>query len=508
MPLRVAFFGTPAFAVPTLEHLVALAACGRRRDHAARQAARPRPAGLRRAGQVAGGRARPAGAAAGAARARSVRAQFAALNADIGVVAAYGKILPDWLLATPRLGLINVHASLLPRYRGASPVHRAVINGDRRDRRHDHARRQGARCRPDARGGARADRIRRHDDRSSSRRWRSAAPSCWSRRSMRSTPARRARRRRIESLVTYAPKLAKTEGLHRLVVDRAARSTTWFAACGPGRMRSRISVTMRYILHRSRLSAAISRRAAPGTIVARVGDSRACTSHAATAPRSSLLDIQLEGKRVMSARDAMASKALVAGAQFLPAMIAPARRAAVDALALIEHGDLDMGARSRAARAGAARRTRPRAAARARHRHAADAGGDRLSAGRARQAAARQARRRGPARPADERVPADLPVAAAGVGDHQRCRRADAASRKVERRRPRQCGAAVAVARSRARCRGRRARTIAEHLVDRSSRIRAGWSSAGWRATASRPPRRGSRSTIEPPPCAWRSIAI
>ena len=57
-------------------------------------------------------------------------AQFAALNADIGVVAAYGKILPDWLLATPRLGLINVHASLLPRYRGASPVHRAVINGD------------------------------------------------------------------------------------------------------------------------------------------------------------------------------------------------------------------------------------------------------------------------------------------------------------------------------------------------------------------------------------------
>ena len=49
---------------------------------------------------------------------------------DLGVVAAYGKILPDWLLDLPRLGLINVHASLLPRYRGASPIHRAVMNGD------------------------------------------------------------------------------------------------------------------------------------------------------------------------------------------------------------------------------------------------------------------------------------------------------------------------------------------------------------------------------------------
>ena len=74
---------------------------------------------------------RLAGAAAREARARSVRSRNSRrCNADIGVVAAYGKILPDWLLAAPRLGLINVHASLLPRYRGASPVHRAVINGD------------------------------------------------------------------------------------------------------------------------------------------------------------------------------------------------------------------------------------------------------------------------------------------------------------------------------------------------------------------------------------------
>ncbi len=54
-----------------------------------------------------------------------------ALQPDLGVVAAYGRILPDALLAIPRLGMINIHGSLLPKYRGAAPVHRAVINGDR-----------------------------------------------------------------------------------------------------------------------------------------------------------------------------------------------------------------------------------------------------------------------------------------------------------------------------------------------------------------------------------------
>jgi methionyl-tRNA formyltransferase len=58
-------------------------------------------------------------------------AELAGLDADLGVVAAYGRILTDAVLAVPRLGMINVHASLLPRYRGAAPVHRAVIAGDR-----------------------------------------------------------------------------------------------------------------------------------------------------------------------------------------------------------------------------------------------------------------------------------------------------------------------------------------------------------------------------------------
>jgi methionyl-tRNA formyltransferase len=55
---------------------------------------------------------------------------FDALGADLGVVAAYGRILPQVLLDRPRLGFINVHASLLPRWRGAAPVHRAITAGD------------------------------------------------------------------------------------------------------------------------------------------------------------------------------------------------------------------------------------------------------------------------------------------------------------------------------------------------------------------------------------------
>jgi methionyl-tRNA formyltransferase len=53
-----------------------------------------------------------------------------AFSPDLGVVAAYGRIIPDAALDIPRLGMINIHASLLPKYRGAAPIHRAVINGD------------------------------------------------------------------------------------------------------------------------------------------------------------------------------------------------------------------------------------------------------------------------------------------------------------------------------------------------------------------------------------------
>ncbi len=124
-------FGTPAFAVPTLEALLAsshtvagvITQPDRPRGRGQLVSAGPMKAlALERGLQVL----QPERLRAGHIRG----VDFDALDADLAVVAAYGKLLPAWLLAKPRLGFINVHASLLPKYRGASPVHRAVMAGD------------------------------------------------------------------------------------------------------------------------------------------------------------------------------------------------------------------------------------------------------------------------------------------------------------------------------------------------------------------------------------------
>src|SRR5213595_99885 len=62
--------------------------------------------------------------------ARAVKSAIEAGRADVMVVAAYGLILPQWVLDAPRLGCMNIHASLLPRWRGAAPIHRALLAGD------------------------------------------------------------------------------------------------------------------------------------------------------------------------------------------------------------------------------------------------------------------------------------------------------------------------------------------------------------------------------------------
>jgi methionyl-tRNA formyltransferase len=129
-PLRVAFFGTPDFAVPTLQALL-------RTRHSVvgvvTQPDRPRGRGQRvtysPVKQVAATRGLPV-LQPERLKDEAFLASMRAWQADLGVVAAYGKILPAAVLDMPRLGLLNVHASLLPRYRGAAPVHRAVIAGD------------------------------------------------------------------------------------------------------------------------------------------------------------------------------------------------------------------------------------------------------------------------------------------------------------------------------------------------------------------------------------------
>jgi len=126
----VAFFGTPDFAVPSLQALL-------RSGHAVvgvvTQPDRPRGRGQRVAEspvkQVAMTRALPV-LQPERLKDEAFLTAMREWQADLGVVAAYGKILPAAVLDMPRLGLINVHASLLPRHRGAAPVHRAVIAGD------------------------------------------------------------------------------------------------------------------------------------------------------------------------------------------------------------------------------------------------------------------------------------------------------------------------------------------------------------------------------------------
>lgn len=130
--MRVVFFGTPAFAVPSLE---ALHAAGH--DVAAVVTQPDRPHGRSRSvlvpppvkvAALARGLAvlqpeRPAGAA--------FEATLTSLAADLGVVVAYGHVLRPGVLATARLGMVNVHASLLPRWRGAAPIVWAIHAGDR-----------------------------------------------------------------------------------------------------------------------------------------------------------------------------------------------------------------------------------------------------------------------------------------------------------------------------------------------------------------------------------------
>jgi methionyl-tRNA formyltransferase len=129
-PLRIVFFGTPAFALPTLD---ALLASRHPVVGIVTQPDRPRGRGQRTTDAPVKRRAVEAGIPIlqpTALKAPEFLSALSAFGADLGVVAAYGRILTETVLAAPRLGMINVHASLLPKYRGAAPVHRAVMAGE------------------------------------------------------------------------------------------------------------------------------------------------------------------------------------------------------------------------------------------------------------------------------------------------------------------------------------------------------------------------------------------
>jgi methionyl-tRNA formyltransferase len=129
MRMRVIFMGTPAFSVPVLEALAA------RHEVVCVYSQPPRPAGRGKALRPSPVQARAEELGLPVRHPVSLKgaeaqAEFAALGADVAVVVAYGLILPQAVLDAPRLGCLNIHASLLPRWRGAAPIHRAIMAGD------------------------------------------------------------------------------------------------------------------------------------------------------------------------------------------------------------------------------------------------------------------------------------------------------------------------------------------------------------------------------------------
>ncbi len=128
--MRVIFMGTPGFSVPVLDALVAAG-----HKVTAVYCQPPRPAGRGKKAHPGPVQARAEALGLPVRHPASLRgaeaqAEFAALGADVAVVVAYGLILPQAVLDAPRFGCLNIHASLLPRWRGAAPIHRAIMAGD------------------------------------------------------------------------------------------------------------------------------------------------------------------------------------------------------------------------------------------------------------------------------------------------------------------------------------------------------------------------------------------
>jgi methionyl-tRNA formyltransferase len=127
--VKITFMGTPEFSVPVLEALAAA------HEVVCVYTQPPRPAGRGKLPRLSAVHARALALGLPVRHPVSLRsiegqAEFAALQHDVAVVVAYGLILPQAVLDAPRLGCLNIHASLLPRWRGAAPIHRAVMAGD------------------------------------------------------------------------------------------------------------------------------------------------------------------------------------------------------------------------------------------------------------------------------------------------------------------------------------------------------------------------------------------
>jgi methionyl-tRNA formyltransferase len=309
--LRIVFFGTPDFAVPTLDALIAS-------HHSVvgvvTQPDRPRGRGQR----VSESPVKIRAAAAGVPILQPERLkdpafleQLSALRADLGVVAAYGKILTDAVLAAPPLGLLNVHASLLPRYRGAAPVHRAVIAGD------DETGITIMRVVKALDAGPMLAAARRRIDRDETSDAVERDLAVIGARLLAATvdelvAGRAHETPQDDAAATYAPRLTKEDG----VVD-----WTWSAddlhnlirGLHPWPHAFTFIADRRLILHRSNVVDTRTERS-PGTILEAHGDQLSVATGSGVL---GLREIQAEGRRPMSPRDFLAGHPLSVGDRFV-----------------------------------------------------------------------------------------------------------------------------------------------------------------------------------------------
>ncbi|MGE3956072.1 MAG: methionyl-tRNA formyltransferase [Vicinamibacterales bacterium] len=311
--LKVLFMGTPQFAVPTLD---AILASRHTVVGVVTQPDRPRGRGQKETHAPVKARARehqlpvlqPV-----TLRDPATIDELRALGADIGVVAAFGKILSQTVLDIPRLGMINVHASLLPRWRGAAPVHRSVIAGDAVT---------GVTIMRVVRaldaGGmmARVERPIGPDDTSDEveRDLASLGAALLVQTLDRLAVGPVDEEPQDEALVTYAARLSKEDG----AIDwsrPAGEIHNQVRGLHPWPHAFTYVDGQRLILWRTRWVAA-DPGAAPGTIVLAHGDDLHVATGAGTLQ---LTELQAEGRRATHTREFLAGRKLAAGQRFAPA---------------------------------------------------------------------------------------------------------------------------------------------------------------------------------------------
>lgn len=313
-PLRIVYFGTPQFAVPPLARLLSS-------DHRVVQVISQPDKPKGRGHRLVPTPVKETALAAGVRVSQPERLRddeflrsLSALEPDLGVVAAYGKLLPEALLQIPRLGMINVHGSILPRWRGAAPVHRAVIAGDsetgitimRVVKELDAGAMLAIRRRPI--GPDETSVEVEHDLARIGADLLVETVDALAMGSVTETP-------QPEEGITYASKLTKEESAVSWT-EPALRIHNLVRGLQPWPLVAARLAGVRVLVHRTALTDDVS-DAPGGTIVQASGDTLAVAAGDGRVLR--IVSLQPEGRRVMSARDFLASRRIEPGEPVLPA---------------------------------------------------------------------------------------------------------------------------------------------------------------------------------------------